>query len=84
VIILQTNQLGVCDGHYVDIMPEIWDDVVDFLNVVEVTRAETTLPIPGPLDAWAISFSGNQLAPSQVNRLDSSNAPRKLFKCFQY
>ncbi|KAG2746392.1 hypothetical protein P692DRAFT_201867792 [Suillus brevipes Sb2] len=78
VITLQTNQLDVCDGHYVDITPEIWDDVVDFLNVVEVTRAETTLPIPVPLDAWAISFSGNQLAPSQVNRLDSSRNDDKL------
>ncbi|KAG1844202.1 hypothetical protein DFJ58DRAFT_31181 [Suillus subalutaceus] len=47
---LQTNQLDVCDGHYVDITPDIWDDVIDLLNVVEVTqRAEKTLPVPLPL-----------------------------------
>lgn len=74
LITLQTNQLDVCEGHYVDIMPEIWADVVDFLNIVEVTRAETTLPVP-PLDTWAISFPGNQLAPSQVFGLGSSYAP---------
>ncbi|KAG1771170.1 hypothetical protein EV702DRAFT_1202059 [Suillus placidus] len=74
LVTLQTNQLDVCGGYYVDITAEIWDDVVDLLNVVEVTRAET-LPVPLPLDAWAISFPGNQLqsAPGQVNRQDSSN-----------
>ncbi|KAG1749577.1 hypothetical protein EDD22DRAFT_958005 [Suillus occidentalis] len=77
VITLQTNQLDVCEGHYVDIMPEIWADVVDFLNIVEVTRAETTLPVP-PLDTWAISFPGNQLAPSQVFGLGSSRKDDKL------
>ncbi|KAG1851695.1 hypothetical protein F4604DRAFT_2045770 [Suillus subluteus] len=53
MITLQTNQLDVCDGHYVDITPEIWDDLIDSLHVVEVTRhAEMTLPIPLlPLDA---------------------------------
>lgn len=84
VITLQTNQLDICDGHLVDITAEIWDDVVDLLNVVEVTRTETTLPIPLPLDAWAISFPGSQLAPSQVNGQDSSYAPQKFYKYFQH
>jgi hypothetical protein len=81
MITLQTNQLDVCDGYYVDITAEIWNDIVDSLNVVEVTRAETTLPVPLPvdkLDAWAVSFPANQLAPSQVNKLDSSKKDDKV------
>ncbi|KAG1838522.1 hypothetical protein DFJ58DRAFT_749242 [Suillus subalutaceus] len=43
VVTLQTNQLDACNGHYVDITAEIWDDVIDLLNVIEVTRrAEMT------------------------------------------
>ncbi|KAG1838518.1 hypothetical protein DFJ58DRAFT_124665 [Suillus subalutaceus] len=43
VVALQTNQLDACNGHYVDITAEIWDDGIDLLNVVEVTRrAEMT------------------------------------------
>ncbi|KAG2358955.1 hypothetical protein BDR07DRAFT_1379016 [Suillus spraguei] len=37
-VTLQTNRLNICDGHYVDITAEIWDDVIDLLHVVEVTR----------------------------------------------
>ncbi|KAG2066539.1 hypothetical protein BDR04DRAFT_1129959 [Suillus decipiens] len=35
VITLQTNQLDVCDGYYVDITAETWGDVMDLFNVVE-------------------------------------------------
>ncbi|KAG1844203.1 hypothetical protein DFJ58DRAFT_31194 [Suillus subalutaceus] len=79
MIMLQTNQLDVCDGHYVDITPEIWDDLIDSLHVVEVTRhAEMTLPIPLlPLDAWAFSFPGHQSAPSQANGQDAKNKKGK-------
>ncbi|KAG2036991.1 hypothetical protein BDR03DRAFT_958227, partial [Suillus americanus] len=31
---LQTNRLDVCEGQYVDITADIWDDVIDLLNVV--------------------------------------------------
>ncbi|KAG1851705.1 hypothetical protein F4604DRAFT_1306484 [Suillus subluteus] len=37
---LQTNELDVCEGHYVDITAEIWADVIDLLDVVEVTKRE--------------------------------------------
>ncbi|KAG1812598.1 uncharacterized protein BJ212DRAFT_459416 [Suillus subaureus] len=40
VVTMQTNELDVCEGHYVDITAEIWDDVIDLLDVVEVTRRE--------------------------------------------
>ncbi|KAG2079242.1 hypothetical protein BDR04DRAFT_1063848 [Suillus decipiens] len=36
VVTLQTNQLDICDGHYVDITAEIWDDIIDSLHIVEV------------------------------------------------
>lgn len=50
VITLQTNQLDVCDGYYVDITAETWGDVMDLFNVVEVTRrGKMTLPDPLPL-----------------------------------
>ncbi|KAG1888813.1 hypothetical protein F4604DRAFT_1950600 [Suillus subluteus] len=43
VVALQTNQLDACNGHYMDITAEIWDNDIDLLNVVEVTRrAEMT------------------------------------------
>ncbi|KAG1894167.1 uncharacterized protein F5891DRAFT_734363 [Suillus fuscotomentosus] len=72
VVIFQTSQLDVCDGYYVDITAEIWFDVIDLLNVVEVARrAEMTLPVPLPLDASAISLPDNQSALSQVNEQDS-------------
>ncbi|KAG2036994.1 hypothetical protein BDR03DRAFT_897531 [Suillus americanus] len=71
---LQTNQLDVCDGYFVDITADIWDDVIDLLNVVEVTRrAEMTLPIPLPLGDWGISSPNNRPAPSQINSIDSSS-----------
>ncbi|KAG2153927.1 hypothetical protein DEU56DRAFT_897960 [Suillus clintonianus] len=71
---LQTNQLDICDGHYVDITAEIWDNVIDLLNCIEVTHAEMTLPVPPPcFDTWPISSPGNQSAPSQTNRQDSSD-----------
>ncbi|KAG1851694.1 hypothetical protein F4604DRAFT_1933975 [Suillus subluteus] len=75
---LQTNHLDVCDGHYVDITPDIWDDVIDLLNVIEVTqRAEKTLPVPLPLDALAISLPDNQSVPSQVNGQDAKKKKGK-------
>ncbi|KAG1875368.1 hypothetical protein DFJ58DRAFT_909910 [Suillus subalutaceus] len=81
VVMLQTNQVDACDGHYVDITAETWNDVVDFLNVVEVTRrAEMPLPVPLPLDAGAISLPENQSAPSQVNEKDSSNDDKVTVK----
>ncbi|KAG2062893.1 hypothetical protein BDR04DRAFT_1111935 [Suillus decipiens] len=72
MIMLQTNQLDVCDGHYADITAEIWDDVIDLLRVVEVTRREEmTVPVPLPLDARAISSPDDGLVLSQVNEQDS-------------
>ncbi|KAG2067784.1 hypothetical protein BDR04DRAFT_1144194 [Suillus decipiens] len=73
-VTLQTNQLDICDGHYVDITAEIWDDVIDLLHVVEVTRCEEmTSPVPLPLDARAVSSPDHRSAPSQVNKQDSSD-----------
>lgn len=43
----QTNQLDICEGHYVDITAETWDKVIDLLSSVEVTRSE--LPLRNPL-----------------------------------
>ncbi|KAG1811210.1 uncharacterized protein BJ212DRAFT_1483869 [Suillus subaureus] len=83
VITLRTNQLDACDGHYVDIVAETWDDVVDLLSVIEVTRrGEVTSPVPLPLDAssCAISLPDNQSAPSQVNEQDSSNDDKVTIK----
>jgi hypothetical protein len=75
---LQTNQLDVCHGHYVDITAEIWVDVIDLLDVIEVTRREEmTSPVPLPLDARAISPPDNQSALSQVNEQDSKKKKRK-------
>ncbi|KAG2037001.1 hypothetical protein BDR03DRAFT_399966 [Suillus americanus] len=42
VVTLQTNELDVCEGHYVDITAEIWTDVIDLLDVVEVTERVVT------------------------------------------
>ncbi|KAG2113793.1 uncharacterized protein F5147DRAFT_787794 [Suillus discolor] len=73
LITLQTNQLDICYGYYVDITAEIWEDVVDLLNVVEVTRAQITLPIPPPLyTQWPVPSPDNQSAPNQVPRQNSS------------
>jgi len=69
VVTLQTNELDVCEGHFVDITAEIWDDVIALLNVLQVARrTEATSPVPLPLDARAPSLpaSDNQSAPSQV------------------
>jgi hypothetical protein len=69
VVTLQTNELDVCEGHFVDITAEIWDDVIALLNVLQVARrTEITSPIPLPLDAGVPSLpaSDNQSAPSQV------------------
>jgi hypothetical protein len=68
VITLRTNQLDTCDSRYVDITPEIWDRVIDWLKTAEVTRR--TLP-------------DGQPAPSQVDRRDSSYAPHKFPSHFQ-
>jgi hypothetical protein len=77
-VTLQTNQLDVCDGHYVDITAEIWIDVIDLLDVIEVTRREEmTSTVPLPLDAHAISPPDNQSAPSQVNEQDAKKKKRK-------
>lgn len=85
LITLQTNQLDICGGYYVDITAEIWEDVVDLLNVVEVTRAQITLPIPPPLyTQWPVPSPDNQSAPNQVHRQNSSYAPRKFYKYLQY
>ncbi|KAG2116999.1 uncharacterized protein F5147DRAFT_811009 [Suillus discolor] len=74
ILTFQTNRLDVCDGHYVEITAEVWDDIVDLLHVVEVTRrVEMTLPVPLPLDDLAISLPDNQSTPGQVNEQDSSN-----------
>lgn len=35
-VTLQTNKLDICDGHYVDITAEAWNDVINLLTVVEV------------------------------------------------
>ncbi|KAG2335782.1 hypothetical protein BDR05DRAFT_971431 [Suillus weaverae] len=64
----QTNQLDICEGHHVDITSEIWDEVVDLLTSVEVTRAEIPLPIPG-----VISLPGNQSAVSAPQLEDSGS-----------
>ncbi|KAG2037000.1 hypothetical protein BDR03DRAFT_920623 [Suillus americanus] len=82
VVTLQTNELDVCEGHYVDITAEIWDDVIDLLNVIEVTRGEEmTSPVPLPLRVNArhvISSHDNQSAPSRVNAQDSSKNDGKV------
>ncbi|KAG1771172.1 hypothetical protein EV702DRAFT_1034180 [Suillus placidus] len=81
VVTLQTNQLDVCNGHYVDITAEIWDDVINLLNFVKVTRrAEMTLPVPLPLDAQTVSLPDNQSAPSQINRQDNTDDKKVTIK----
>ncbi|KAG1771049.1 hypothetical protein EV702DRAFT_1202083 [Suillus placidus] len=82
ILLIHTNQLDVCKGHYVDVTAEIWDDVIDLLTVVNVTRrAEMTLPDPLPLDAQAISLPDNQSAPpSQINRQDRSDDEKITIK----
>ncbi|KAG1803374.1 hypothetical protein EV424DRAFT_1544890 [Suillus variegatus] len=73
ILTFQTNQLDVCDGHYVEITAEVWSDIVDLLHVVEVTqRVKMSLPVPLPLDDWAISLPDNQSASGQVDDQDSS------------
>ncbi|KAG1786895.1 uncharacterized protein HD556DRAFT_1412055 [Suillus plorans] len=73
ILTFQTNQLDVCDGHYVEITAEVWSDIIDLLHVVEVTRrVKMTLPVPLPLDDQAIQLPDNQSAPGQVNEQDSS------------
>ncbi|KAG1736338.1 hypothetical protein EDB19DRAFT_1721722 [Suillus lakei] len=47
-VTLQTNQLDICEHYYVDITAETWDKVIDLVTSVEVTAAETPLPIPLP------------------------------------
>ncbi|KAG2036998.1 hypothetical protein BDR03DRAFT_1011132 [Suillus americanus] len=82
VVTLRTNKLDVCDDHYVDITAEIWDDVIDLLNVIEVTRREEmTSSVPLPLGArHAISSPDNQSAASRVNVQDSSNDDKITIK----
>ncbi|KAG1844198.1 hypothetical protein DFJ58DRAFT_907284 [Suillus subalutaceus] len=77
-ITLQTNQLDVCDGHFVDITAEIWDEIIDLLTFVEVTLAEMPLPVPLSLDGWGIPLPDNRQATSQVNRRDSSRNDNKV------
>ncbi|KAG1749578.1 hypothetical protein EDD22DRAFT_263502 [Suillus occidentalis] len=74
---LQTDQLDICNGHYVDITPEIWRDIVYLLTVVEVTRGEVISPVNVP---WAFSILPDyQLpAPSQVKNKDSSKDGGKV------
>ncbi|KAG1736357.1 hypothetical protein EDB19DRAFT_1721864 [Suillus lakei] len=57
---LQTNQLDICEGHYVDITAETWDKVIDLVTSVEVTPAGTLLPTPLPPNAGAVSLPENQ------------------------
>ncbi|KAG1851696.1 hypothetical protein F4604DRAFT_1686834 [Suillus subluteus] len=83
VVTLQTNELDVCEGHYVNITAEIWDDVIDLLNVIEVTRCEEmTSPVPLPLGVRhaTISSPDNQSTPSRVNKQDSSNDGKVTIK----
>lgn len=72
MVTLQTNQLDVCNGHYVDITAEIWDEIIDSLTFIEVTRVS---PVSLPLDAWAISLHDNRPALNRVNSGGSSYAP---------
>ncbi|KAG1762000.1 hypothetical protein EDD22DRAFT_1050898 [Suillus occidentalis] len=58
VITLRTNKLDTYDGRYVDITPEIWDKVIEWLETAQVTRR--TLPDGQPV-------------PSEVDRHDSSS-----------
>jgi hypothetical protein len=78
MVTLQTNQLDVCNGHYVDITAEIWDEIIDSLTFIEVTRVS---PVSLPLDAWAISLHDNRPALNRVNSGGSSYAP-SFYKCF--
>lgn len=74
-VMLQTNQLAVCDGHYAEITAEVWDDILHLPHPVEVTRrVEMTLPVPLPLD--------NQLAPSKVNEQDSCSYAPNILQVF--
>ncbi|KAG2747172.1 hypothetical protein P692DRAFT_201791378, partial [Suillus brevipes Sb2] len=65
VITLRTNQLDTCEGCYVDITPEIWDKVIEWLQTVEVTWR--TLP-------------DGQPAPNQVDIQDSSTDDKITIK----
>ncbi|KAG1769327.1 hypothetical protein EDD22DRAFT_996130 [Suillus occidentalis] len=84
VITLQSNELDDCDGRYVDITADMWDDVVDLLTIVRVTqRVEMTSPVTLPFDALAISSPDDQPGPSQVERRHNSYALPVFLKCFQ-
>ncbi|KAG1844196.1 hypothetical protein DFJ58DRAFT_31147 [Suillus subalutaceus] len=76
VVTLQTNQLDVCDGHFVDITAETWGEIIDLVTFVEVTRAEMPLLVRTvrPLvRLLGISSPNNRQPPSQVNNsIDSS------------
>jgi hypothetical protein len=75
VVTLQSNKLDDCDGRYVDITADVWDDVVDLLTIVRVTRrVEMTSPVTLPFDALAISSPDDQSGPSQVERRHNSYA----------
>jgi len=84
-VTFQTNQLDICEGHYVDITAESWDKVIDLLTSVEVTRTEIPLPAPLlPSNAEAISLPGNQSAgPAphpEDNKHDTLYEP-PIYKC---
>ncbi|KAG2136981.1 uncharacterized protein EDB93DRAFT_1253836 [Suillus bovinus] len=67
-VALETNQLDICDGHYVHITAEVWNDVIEFLHLVEVTGGvDTTLQDPR-------LFDGGQSSPSQFGELDSCSS----------
>ncbi|KAG2104640.1 uncharacterized protein F5147DRAFT_638220 [Suillus discolor] len=59
----QTNQLDICEGQLVDITAETWDNVIESLTSVEVTRAELplsiALPPSGSSNAGVISSRSN-------------------------
>ena len=37
-ILFKTNELDICDGHYVVISPESWDIVADSIVLIEVSE----------------------------------------------
>ncbi|KAG1851689.1 hypothetical protein F4604DRAFT_1959187 [Suillus subluteus] len=78
-VTLQTNQLDICDGHFVDITAEIWDEIIDLLTFIEVTRAEMPpSPVPLSLGDWGVSLPEYLQAASHINSRDSPGNGKKV------
>lgn len=55
---LKTNQLEICDGHFVVVSPESWDIVADSITLIEVSEDPPSFKHPLPVVSfWSKSTS---------------------------